>query len=110
MTIINESQTGYIASLQGYELPIRVLSKRNNLTRVTEFFIGCFHNDKGIVSKESVEVYSKQIDAEEALSKQTFTQQFPTIQKRNQRNANPYNRVARRNESEAKKELSIFGY
>ena len=67
--VVHPHLKGNLASLKGFDLPMRVLSDgRNN------FFLGTFKDGLGIITRESVETWDKQFLAEEALSKGKWTQ------------------------------------
>ena len=68
LSVINTNVKGVLAARFGYDLPIRVLSSRAG------YYIGTFSETHGVVSRESLEYYPTQLQAEEAFRKGTWTQ------------------------------------
>ena len=67
--VVHPTLKGNIASLKGFDLPVRVLSNGKG-----SFFLGTFKESFGIITRESKEEWDKQFLAEEALSKGNWTQ------------------------------------
>ena len=68
--IVHPHLKGNLASLKGFDLPLRVLSNGKGM-----FFIGTFKENFGIITKESKETWNKQFQAEDALCNGKWTRQ-----------------------------------